>query len=323
MALTNINTGYTPEFALGAMYAGENAATNRMGNQLDLIKNFLANQREQQMQPLEVEKADLTNKGMVFDNMVKSLQGAQAKSQNTPMGLEIFRKAKEAEQNKNIRQNELDAALHPDRLRAAPMQGQQLVDYANIDSEISTAQRQLASGVGDNGLPLSQPLMDDLNTRIQELTARRGYTPEHWGKVDLENVKGEWDLEKQRLANQGHIGAANKGVASQAVQIANQYAGMIKNIDSKLTYLDTKESENEIMTMILNEGKKATPTEIANVKRQLKTKLEAEKAEYGNAMKHYQTMSGVPAYIPTQPTQPEKPQGTTIRYNAQGQRINE
>lgn len=54
MALTNINTGYTPEFALGAMYAGENAATNRMGNQLDLIKNFLANQREQQMQPMDV-----------------------------------------------------------------------------------------------------------------------------------------------------------------------------------------------------------------------------------------------------------------------------
>lgn len=323
MALPTIDTGYKPEFGLGAVYQGFNAANAEQGAELELIKQFLANQREQQMQPLEVKKANLTNKGIVFDNMVKSLQGAQANSQNTSRGLEIFRKAKEAEQNKSIRQDELDAALHPDRLRAAPMQGQQLVDYANIDSEISTAQRQLASGVGDNGLPLSQPLLDDLNTRIQELTARRGYTPEHWGKVDLENVKGEWDLKKQRLANQGHIGAANKGIASQAVQIANQYAGMIKNIDSKLTYLDTKESENEIMTMILNEGKKATPTEIANVKRQLKTKLEAEKAEYGNAMKHYQTMSGVPAYIPTQPAQPEKPQGTTIRYNAQGQRINE
>ena len=54
MALTNINTGYTPEFALGAMYVGENAATNRMGNQLEIVKNFLANQREQSMQPMDV-----------------------------------------------------------------------------------------------------------------------------------------------------------------------------------------------------------------------------------------------------------------------------
>ena len=54
MAINNIETGYKPEFALGAMYAGENAATNRMGNQLDIIKQFLANQREQSMQPMDV-----------------------------------------------------------------------------------------------------------------------------------------------------------------------------------------------------------------------------------------------------------------------------
>jgi hypothetical protein len=54
MAINQIETGYKPEFGLGAMWAGENAANAEMANQLDFIKQFLANQREQQMQPLDV-----------------------------------------------------------------------------------------------------------------------------------------------------------------------------------------------------------------------------------------------------------------------------
>lgn len=57
MAINQIETGYKPEFGLGAMWAGENAANAEMANQLDFIKQFLANQREQQMQPIDVSQA--------------------------------------------------------------------------------------------------------------------------------------------------------------------------------------------------------------------------------------------------------------------------
>ena len=49
-----IETGYKPEFGLGAVYQGFNAANADMSAQEELIKQFLANQREQQMQPMDV-----------------------------------------------------------------------------------------------------------------------------------------------------------------------------------------------------------------------------------------------------------------------------
>lgn len=54
MALPMIETGYKPEFGLGAVYQGFNAANADNSAELEIIKQFLANQREQQMQPLDV-----------------------------------------------------------------------------------------------------------------------------------------------------------------------------------------------------------------------------------------------------------------------------
>lgn len=54
MALPEISTGYKPEFGLGALYQGFNAGNADMSAQEELLKQFLANQREQQMQPLDV-----------------------------------------------------------------------------------------------------------------------------------------------------------------------------------------------------------------------------------------------------------------------------
>ena len=57
MAAPMIDTAWKPDGALGAVYAGENAAYSEQAQQLDVIRQFLANQREQQMQPLDIQKA--------------------------------------------------------------------------------------------------------------------------------------------------------------------------------------------------------------------------------------------------------------------------
>ena len=75
--MQNIQTGYTPEFSLGAFFAGENAANTEAANEEELIKSFLANQRERQMQPIDVEKAQLG-----LDPARYESQLAQAKSRN-------------------------------------------------------------------------------------------------------------------------------------------------------------------------------------------------------------------------------------------------
>jgi len=54
MAFPQIETGYKPEFGLGALYQGFNAGNADMSAQEEILKQFLANQREQQMQPLDV-----------------------------------------------------------------------------------------------------------------------------------------------------------------------------------------------------------------------------------------------------------------------------
>ena len=51
MGIENISTGYKPEFALGALYHGFNAANADEASQLELIKNYLANQKAQMELP--------------------------------------------------------------------------------------------------------------------------------------------------------------------------------------------------------------------------------------------------------------------------------
>ena len=75
--MQNIETGYKPEFGLGAWFAGQNAANTEAANEEELIKSFLANQRERQMQPIDVEKAQLG-----LDPARYESQLAQAKSSN-------------------------------------------------------------------------------------------------------------------------------------------------------------------------------------------------------------------------------------------------
>lgn len=57
MALPEISTGYKPEFGLGALYQGFNAANADQSAQEEILKQFLANQRSQQMNPIDAMQA--------------------------------------------------------------------------------------------------------------------------------------------------------------------------------------------------------------------------------------------------------------------------
>lgn len=55
MALPQMDTAWRPDFGLGAYVSGQNAANTESSAQEELVKQFLANQRERQMQPLDVD----------------------------------------------------------------------------------------------------------------------------------------------------------------------------------------------------------------------------------------------------------------------------
>lgn len=105
MALPQIETGYKPEFALGALYQGQNAANANMAAEEELIKQFLANQKAQQMLPIDVAQAQQTlDSGAYktrpeYQNAMTDIQVGQGMSNmaagQTAKGLQPFKQAAE------------------------------------------------------------------------------------------------------------------------------------------------------------------------------------------------------------------------------------
>lgn len=60
MGFQNIETGYKPEFGLGAVFAGINAGNNDQMAQLEILKQFLANQHAQNQNPIDEAQAQQT-----------------------------------------------------------------------------------------------------------------------------------------------------------------------------------------------------------------------------------------------------------------------
>ena len=58
--INQIETGYKPEFALGAWFAAENARNAQLANEEELLKQRLANQQSQVINPLEAQLKQLS-----------------------------------------------------------------------------------------------------------------------------------------------------------------------------------------------------------------------------------------------------------------------
>ena len=298
MPLPMIETGYKPEFGLGAVYQGFNAANADNSAELEIIKQFLANQREQQMQPLDVKKAQLTNDGMVFDNMVKNLQGAQANIQNTPKQLQLFAQDKEAGYNKNIRQDEVDSLLQPFKLEAAPFMGQRQVNDANSDAVLSVMQNEIINTPAG-------PKRDLLQKRFTDAVATRGYTPDFWGRNEVENTKGSWDVQKAEIAanaTRDAAGASGKAAWAQAIGPATQEVSKLREM---LTKLENNELGEEIAQRVRMAGKKPGTKEyndaLVSEKDKLRNNLKSQYTQAAMFLQQVQAASGIGG-APTQPT---------------------
>lgn len=290
--MQNIETGYKPEFGLGAVYAGGNAADAEMYNQLEQVKNFLANSRELQSQPLDMD--------------IKGLQAAQARSQNNPDLLQRFAQAQGAGYDKAIRENEIGGLMHQFNKDKAPMEGRAQVDTALQNANLLELQKTISSGKDRNGNDIAPQDLQVLNQELQRQVAMRGQTSELFGKMAIEDKKGDWDLQKQRLANEGHLATAKttaeKAGHSEVVKALTPVMGYVKNIDTQLAKIDTKEAENEIFMNLLAQGKKKpTPAEVSQIKSQLKSQLQAEKAQYQAIVQYMMKQIPGMEQMPTQP----------------------
>ena len=116
--LPSIDTGYKPEFSLGALYQGMNAANADMSAQEELVRQFLANQREASLQPIDVAQADQNLLASMYKSdpryqrgMVDMIEGqgmSNLASGQTAKGLQQFtQNEKQAELEKSTLENNL------------------------------------------------------------------------------------------------------------------------------------------------------------------------------------------------------------------------
>ena len=122
MALPQIETGYKPEFGLGALYQGFNAANADQSAQEEIIKQFLANQQSQVMNPLDVQRkmqeiaADRYKESPEYQTGMRDTISGQGMSNlaagQTAAGLQPFKqKAGQAELEAQAGEQELTGRL--------------------------------------------------------------------------------------------------------------------------------------------------------------------------------------------------------------------
>lgn len=175
-----VETGYKPEFALGALYAGENAAAQQAMQDEELIKSFLANQRERQMQPLDVQ--------------TKQWEAASAQDKlNDPSYREWLRKGYIGQMKTQDAAGNTAQVLAPFKQRAEQSQLENEATKQSLLRTIMDTDAKLRQGGSmdeqGNLVPFSPEDRQTMQSLRDTHVAQLGSTPEHWAKKDLQQDK--------------------------------------------------------------------------------------------------------------------------------------
>jgi hypothetical protein len=143
-----IETDYRPDFGLGAFYQGINAANSKQLSEEDILKAFLANQREQQQQPL--------------DTLIKTWEATHAQDKlNSPEYRDSMLKGYMGQMNSQIAagkkamgtvESDISATNQDNQNRL--FMGKTLEEWNNI--RLGREQEQSQSGIGFNRQPQEQ-----------------------------------------------------------------------------------------------------------------------------------------------------------------------
>jgi len=309
MAFQEISTGYKPEFTLGGLYHGFNAANAEDMSQEEILKQYLLNQREQQMQPLDIEKARLTNQGIGFDMPGKQLVAEQAELQRTPAMLQGFIDSKQAGYDETNRKNEIGFAMHPEALRQAPIKAevdrlstQRMQDVARLDDVISKG-FVLDPNTGDR-VDIPQGTLNTLKKQREDLVAQQGSTADLFGKMRVESLKGQLDIDKTIAGANIAADASRYSAERRASAGTDQY---IKLLQSDINTLEKESSDltervaeaRRIAGMIKRPENTQALADLETKKAQVESVLKQSRAELRNRV----TGGGSNATTQAQPTE--------------------
>jgi hypothetical protein len=278
-----MDTGYKQDGLLGALYGGYNNANVETANELEMVRNFLANQREQQAQPV--------------DQMIKELQGQQAKVQNTPEMLRSFVDAAKGRQQSDTARGAFDTFILPTKQKAEKERGIQQFNDASQANQITEIENKIAEG----GNPIQMAQYRQLRDVMTKLAADN---PKHRNKMDEIEAQGGFSVKNHEISAEASKYAADQRLEAalkrqeqaQHDKTLSYYVTQINNLNTNLTKIDGKEAEQAIFQQLLaRNGKAPTNDEVAAAKHSLKADLIEEKRKVQQAMAHMREATGIPA----------------------------
>jgi len=211
--MQTINTGYQPEFGLGAYFAGQNAANAEASNQQEQIKALLDQMKAQQ----SYQQTERTNPLDVFakekSNQVAEYDAAYAqKKLRDPNYMDANIAGQIGQMQTQEAAGKTATALQPFKQQAEKLA---LDNQRGTDETLWTIKdidKQLASGGGtdENGnvVPFNPMQKMFMQNKREQLVQQLKSTPEFAGKKELSDDKLEAQLEAQRLRMQGQVDAA-------------------------------------------------------------------------------------------------------------------
>jgi len=237
--MQTIETGYKPEFGLGAYFAGQNAANAEDLNQEELIKAYLANRQSAQMNPLlvdekqqSVDQSRIMNPLEVFakqnTNRVGEYDAAYAdKKRLDPDYMDANLRGQIGQMQTQEAAGKTANALQPFRQRAEQSQLESEAGKQDVLWTMQDIDKQLAAGGGTdasgNVVPFTPMQKMFMENKRAELTDQLKSTPEFAGKKELSDDKIEAQLEAQRIRMQGQLDAAEqKAIQTSAKALSDK-----------------------------------------------------------------------------------------------------
>lgn len=194
-----------------------------------------------------------------------------------------------------LAKGKLEGGYVPEAVKAAIGEQQAKVQEFDLAKGINNIE--LARTALDAGMPpenVAQQFNVDLNTPFGQaylkdphgaldhvydnMVKRRSDTVKQRQALELENLKGKFDLKKAGISAASQANAADKNLRGQMLQYSGQLRSELDNINNNITKIDSKEAEAAIIQDFMNRGNKnPTPQDIETKKSELRTALETRK----------------------------------------------
>jgi hypothetical protein len=236
MPIPMIETGYKPEFALGALYQGMNAANADEMAQQEIIDRVLSNFKRQQDAPL--------------DYTIKQAEAVDAQTRMLPTYQDAKLRGYIGQNDSQEASGRVAQALAPFRISAEKAKSRLAEANDTKDFNLASFQKLLTEGVDSDGNPLDPEVKKQLFNKYIDAATIAYQTPEFLGKKQLRD--DEWDA-KLKIAQEN----ATKAAHSPFLDMHKTYSKGVSDLETKIQKLEKEITDDQMMKPIydkLNKG---------------------------------------------------------------------